>query len=128
VRGRCGLLAGALRGLDRLPGCGLAGDILAFGVAEDVRMAGDHLVGQRGGHVVEVEGALLLGHAGVEHDLEEEVAQFLAQRAKIAAGNRVGHLVGFLDRVRRDGREVLLHVPGASGLRIPELGHDRQQT
>ena len=60
------------------------------------------------------ERALLLGHAGVEHDLQQQVAQLVPQVVEIAARDRVGDLVGFLDRVGRDGREVLLQVPRAA--------------
>ena len=58
-----------------------------------------------------------LRHAGVEHDLEQQVAEFVLEVAEVAAGDGVGDLVGFLERVGRDGREVLLQVPRAAGLR-----------
>ena len=87
-------------------------------VAEHVRMALDHLVGERLGDVGEIERALLLGHAGVEGDLEEEVAEFFLERRHVAALDRVGDLVGFLDRVRRDGREILLDIPRAAVLAV----------
>ena len=79
-----------------------------------MRMPPDQLLGDRLHHVAEIERALLLGHAGVEHDLQQQVAQFVAQVVEIAALDRVGDLVGFLDRVGRDGREVLLQVPRAA--------------
>ena len=66
-------------------------------------------------HTAEIERALLLRHAGVEHDLEQEVAQFLAQVGEIAAGDGVGHLVGLFERVGRDGRES--PAPGPTGSR-----------
>ena len=37
------------------------------------------------GHRLEVEAAFLAGHLGVEHDLEQEIAQFGLQGRKIAA-------------------------------------------
>ena len=51
------------------------------------------------------------------------VAEFFFQRRQILALDRVGNLVGFLDRVRGDGREGLLHVPRAATVRIAELSH-----
>ena len=74
------------------------------------------------------ERALLLGHAGVEHDLQQQVAEFVPQVVEIAALDRVGDLVGFLDGVGRDGREVLLEVPRAAGLRRAQRRHDGDQS
>ena len=59
----------------------------------------------------------LLGHAGVEDDLKQQIAQFVAQIGEVATRDRVGDLIGFLDRIGRDGRECLLQIPGAAGLR-----------
>src|SRR5262249_40133324 len=84
-------------------------------VAEHVRMAAQKLVDQRPHHVVEVENALLLRHAGMEHDLEQEVAELLAQIGEITARDGVGDLVGFLDRIGSNRREVLREVPRTAG-------------
>ena len=40
-------------------------------------MAADHLVVDGAGHILEGEGALLLRDAGVEHHLQQQVAEFL---------------------------------------------------
>ena len=108
----------ALLGLDGFPRDDLGLGVATLGAAEDMGVPGDHLVREAVGDSVEVECALLLGHPGMEHDLEEEVAQLFAKRAKIVARDGVGDLIGFLDRVRRDRREVLLDVPGTAALRI----------
>ena len=50
----------------------------------------------------------------MERDLEQEIAQLIAERRKVSALDRVGDFVGLLDRVRRDGPEILLKVPGAA--------------
>ena len=63
------------------------------------------------GDVVECEMAGFLGHARMEHDLEQQIAEFVAQVCHVVALDRVGDFVGFLDRVRRDGREVLRDDP-----------------
>ena len=69
----------ALLSLDNLPGAGLLGAGALFVLAEDVRMATDHLLRDSVGHVVEGEGALLLGHAAVENDLQQQVSELLAK-------------------------------------------------
>ena len=68
-----------------------------------------------------------LGHAGVEHDLEQEIAELVLELLEIAARDRVGHLVGFLDRVGRNGGEALLEVPRAAALGIAQARHDREE-
>ena len=50
------------------------------------------------------------------------VAEFVADVAGIAA--HCIHFVGFFYGVGRDGREILLDIPRAAGLRITELAHD----
>ena len=100
----------ALGGLERFPaGAGL-------GVAEDVRVAADHLGADRRHDVIEREGAALLGHAGMVDDLELEIAELVLQRLHVVAPDRVGDLIGFLDRVGRDRLERLGRVPFAAGL------------
>ncbi len=68
-----------------------------------------------------------LGHAGVEDHLEQQVSQFIPQILQVAALNGIGDLIGFFDRVGRYGAEVLLDIPGAAGLRVPEASHDREK-
>ena len=63
---------------------------------------------------VEIEQARLFRHAGVKDDLQQEVAEFLAQIFGCAALNRVGDLVGLFDGERRDRGEGLLDVPRAA--------------
>src|SRR6185437_767333 len=96
--------------------------------AEDMRMAAQHLVGDGASDVVEVEEAGLLGHAGMEDDLEQQVAEFILERRRIAALARFGHLIGLLDGVRRDGGEALLAIPRAAMLGIAQPRHDVEQT
>ena len=89
-----------------------------------MRMAADHLLGDRLDDAAEIECALLLGHARVEHHLQQKVAELVAQIDEIAARNRVGNLIGLFERVGRDGREILLEVPGAAGHRRAQRSHD----
>ena len=109
-----------LDGLERLP----PGRCLRF--AENVRMARFHLVGDRPGDVCEGEVASFLGHTSVEDDLEQQIAEFAAQVVDVVALDRVGDLVGFLDRVRRYGREILRASPLATG-GAAEAGHYREE-
>src|SRR6185312_16949631 len=102
---------GLFLGLDALPqafdGLGRA----AFGIGKDVRMAADELFGDGQHHVTEFKGPAFLRHAGVENDLEKKIAELFAQAVYIAMRDSIGDLVGFLDRVWRDGLERLLKVP-----------------
>ena len=56
----------------------------------------------------------------MEVDLQQEVAQFLAQLLVVAGLYCVDHLAGLLHEVREEGGVGLLGVPGAAE---PELGH-----
>ena len=93
-------------------------------VAEHMRMAADHLARDRLDDAAEVEAPFLLRHPRMKDHLQQQVAEFVAQVAEIAALDRVGDLVGLLDRVGRDGRESLLEVPRAAGPRRPQRRHD----
>jgi hypothetical protein len=86
-----------------------------------------HLVDDAPGHVVEGEAAGFLGHARMEHHLEQEIAELVLQRGHVVALDGLGHLVGFLDGVGRDGAEALLDVPGAAARRIAQPRHDAQE-
>jgi hypothetical protein len=120
-------LRGALGGLDLVPGPRLRVEVVVTRVAEHVRVAAGHLGADRVGHVGEVEQAAFLRHLRVEHHLQQQVAQLVAQIGPVAAVDRVGHLVGFLEGVRRDAVEILPHVPRAAALRVAQARHDRKQ-
>jgi hypothetical protein len=117
----------ALMGLLVFPGDRLSGRGVDPGRAEDMRMAADHLVGDRGGDVVEIERAAFFRHAGMEHDLKHQVAEFFLELCHGAALGGFGDFIGFLDGVGRDRGEVLLAVPWAAGFGIAQLGHDSEQ-
>src|SRR5581483_3098711 len=116
--------AGLFLRLDIVPE---AADVLgadAAAIAEHVRMPPHKLFRDCLHHVAEAEAALFLSQARVVHDLQQQVAEFLAQVLEIAALNRIGNLVGLLDGVARNAAEVLLQIPGAAGFRRPQRGHD----
>ena len=92
-----------------------------------MRVPADQFRGDGFDHVAEIEGALLLGHTGVVSDLEQEIAQLVLEVVQIAARDGVGHLIGFLQRIGRDGLEGLLQVPGAAAAGRAQRRHDLEQ-
>ena len=64
---------------------------------------------------------------GVEEDLEQDVPEFLPQRALIAVLQRLERLVGLLQQMRRERLVGLLGVPGAFGAQDLHGGHEVQQ-
>jgi hypothetical protein len=90
-------------------------------------MASYQLVVNGGSDLGEVEPAALLGHAGVKHHLEQQIAELIAQVLSVATLDGVGDLVGLLDGVRRDAGEALLPVPGAPLLRVAQARHQLEQ-
>ena len=63
---------------------------------------------------VDVEAPLFLCQAGIEHHLEEQVAQFIFQSVEIARVNRVNDFVGLFEQQPLEGIVVLLAVPRAA--------------
>src|SRR5262249_45135388 len=117
-------LLGALLRLDALP---QALDRLwreALRVAEHVGMAAHELLGERLNDIAEIEFALLLCHARVEYDLQQQVPELVAQVVEVAARNSVGDLIGLLDGVGGDGCEVLRQVPRATAAGRAQRRHD----
>lgn len=60
-------------------------------------------------------------------DLEQQVPEFVGQGGHVAPGDGVGDLVGFFDRVGRDGVEGLRLVPRATCGGVAERGHEVEQ-
>ena len=92
-----------------------------------MRMPPDHLPGDRLDHVAEHKRIPLLRHAGVEHDLQQEITEFVPEIVEIAACDRVRHFIGFLNGVGHNAREILLQIPGAAGLGGAQRRHDLKQ-
>ena len=78
-------------------------------------MAADHLGRDRLDDIAEGEHASFFGHTGMKDDLQEEVAEFVLQVHQVVAGDRIGNLIGFLDRIRCNGGKVLFDIPRAAG-------------
>src|ERR1700722_10951637 len=96
-------------------------------VPENMGMPTDQLGGDRLDHVAEFEAALVSRHTGVEDDLQQEIAEFVAQICEIAALDRVGDFIGFLEREGDDRGEGLFEVPRTAGPTGPERRHDFDQ-
>ena len=90
-------------------------------------MAANHLLGDAARDRVEVEAAVLARHLRVEDDLEQQVAELVAERRPVPLTDRLGHLVGFLDGVRRNRLEALFEVPRAAAGRVAQLRHHVEQ-
>ena len=86
-------------------------------VAEHVRVAAHHLVADRGDDVAEIERARLLRHPRVEHDLQQQVAELVAQCGRslrsIASATSYASSIVYGAIVC----EVLLDVPRAAAVR-----------
>ena len=65
-------------------------------------MTTDHLVADTACNSREIEGPLLLCHAGMKSDLKQQIAKFIPEPVEIFPGNRVSDLVGLFHRVWRD--------------------------
>ena len=74
-------------------------------------MAVDEFVAQGVGHVRKVERALLLAELRVEDDMQQQVAQLLADALHVVVRNGVGQFVGLFDGIAAQRVEGLLAVP-----------------
>jgi hypothetical protein len=89
-------------------------------VAEDVRVAADKFFAGVLRGVLESEGAAFGGKVGVEDDLKQKVAEFLAEVGVIGIGDGVNGLAGFLEESGAEGFVGLLAVPRATVGRAEE--------
>ena len=91
-------------------------------LAKNVWMTTHQFLGKLAHHFLDREGARFGPDLGMEQDLQQEVAQFLPQFARILPVNRVQNLVGLLEQVGLQRVMGLLPVPWTP-VRRPELGH-----
>src|SRR5262245_8614378 len=85
-----------------------------------------HLVDELAERIGHREVALLLGDAGVEDDLEQQIAELLAHGRAAAGLDRLEDFVGFLDQKGLERRRGLLAIPGTPA-RFAELFHYVQE-
>ena len=117
VRVAASALRSALGGLALLPDL-VCGRRVATARPRRRRAGGGAIIlsAMRARHAVEVERRRLVGHLGVVDDLEQQVAELALEPVPVLARDRVGDLVGLLDRVGGDRGEGLLDVPRAAAL------------
>ena len=106
---------------------GAAPALRSASAAEHVRVTPDHLARDGVGHVLEVERALLLGHARMIDDLQQQIAQLVLERPLVILLDGIRHLVGLLDGIGRDRLEGLREVPGAPRAGCPQRRHDIEE-
>ncbi len=94
---------------------------------EDVRMTAHELVADRVDGVADREVAGFLADAGQEDGLEQEVAELFAQMRRLAAFDRLEHLVGLLEHEGPQRGVRLLAVPRAP-IRRAQRAHDLDET
>ena len=75
-------------------------------------------------HIAKVKGALFFRHAGMKHNLQQKIAEFVFKIREIAARNGVGDFIRFFQGVRRDRGKILRQIPRAAGFRPAQRGHD----
>ena len=92
-----------------------------------MRMAGLHLVADRGGDIGKGKVAGFFRHAGVEYDLEQQVAELVFQIGHVSPRNGIRDFVGFFNGVRRNAGKVLCQIPFAAIHGIAQPCHDRQE-
>ena len=91
-----------------------------------MRVAADQLRRDSLGHVVDVERPVLPGHLGVEHHLEQEIAQLLAEQLRSAGVDGLEGLVRLLEQMAGQRPMGLLPVPGAAAWPAQPV-HDLEQ-
>ena len=77
------------------------------GIAKDMRVTALKLVADSGADIIKVKAPFFLRHLGVEHHLEQQVAEFTTQVVKILARNGVQHLVGLFKRFMMPSRRSI---------------------
>src|SRR6185503_7851181 len=85
-------------------------------VGEDVGMAPRHLLGDAARDVANREFAALREDPGEKDDLEQEIAELLAQGRGLAVVDRVDDLMRLLEQVAAQVLGCLLPVPGTAVL------------
>ena len=98
-------------------------DVYCVGVAEDVRVAADLLVGDGAGGLLEGKRRALAGQLAMEDDLQQEVAAFLEHLVIVVHLDGVDQLVHLLDSVEADRLVILLAIPRAAA-RAAQARHD----
>jgi hypothetical protein len=118
---------GPLGGLDRRPGPGLFVRVRIAHAGKDVRVPAQELGREPVDDLGEIEPTRLAGELRMEHDLQQEIAQLLAQPGPVLPLDRIDHLVSLLHRIGRQARKVLTHIPRTAAFGIAQARHDGEQ-
>jgi hypothetical protein len=112
-----GFLRDAGLGFGRLELFPVHQDLLGPGdvdLAEHVGMAVDQLLHQPLGDIVDVPPAVIGRQLGVEHHLEQHIAELIAHRVVVVGFDRLDQLVRLLQEMASQRAMGLLGVPRAS--------------
>ena len=63
----------------------------------------------------------------MKHHLQQKVAEFVPEIVEIAARDGIGDLIGLLDGVGGDGREILFQIPRTAAAGRAQRRHDLEQ-
>ena len=95
---------------------------------EYMRMTRYHLVGYGFCDRGKAEMPGLLSDLRMIDGLQQQVAQLALQLGHSAPVDGIGDFIRLFDGIGGNGLKGLFDVPGASGGRVAQPGHDRQQT
>ena len=110
----------ALLALDALP---LFQEIIVDrGAREDMWVTPDELLIETACDIVDIEGAVLVRELRVQRDLQQQVAELIAQRLAVAGVERLEGLVRLFEQERPQGRVGLLLVPRTPVRRAQAFG------
>ena len=90
-------------------------------------MATDHFVADGFCHIFKSEKSGFLRHLRVEHDLKQQVTEFVLKARHVFALYSVGNFVGFFNGIWCDAGKILREIPFASGFWVAQSGHDRKE-
>ena len=120
------LLSAGLLGLEPLPVHEHLVGAAHLDLAEHVRVPMDQLLDQPLRHVVHVPPAVVGRDLRVERDLEQQIAELVADRVGVIGVDRLEQLVRLLEQVARERLVRLLRVPRAAARRTqPRLHADQ---
>jgi hypothetical protein len=89
-----------------------------------MRMTPDHFAANAFDNILNREAAFITRKLRMIDGLEKEIAQLILEGSAIIAADCLSDFIGFLNRVRRYGRKVLLKVPWATRRGIAQGRHD----
>ena len=95
----------------------------AVSQVEEVGMPASHLRLELVGHLVGGELAQLLGQDQLQGQVEQQVAQLVPDRTRVAVAERLVQLEHLLDQVGAQGLPGLGPVPGAPLAQVPHHRH-----